>query len=190
MPSRHDENHAGFEPSRGLWRAPRAAAGLAVAVLLAGCGLTEVFGDDDPPPKKVARAESGEAAGEEAESATAQADGEAEPAEPLLPIPPDDDPRLLLRVSFEPGAAELSEQAQADLADLAPLISASLSLAPDIFAYWGATEDQDPSRTKFFSLKRGMVVRSFLKEHGARVPRIRLREVADAAPDLIDVVRP
>jgi hypothetical protein len=35
-----------------------------------------------------------------------------------------------------------------------------------------------------------MVVRSFLKEHGAVVPRIRLQPVSDLDPDLVDLISP
>jgi len=162
------------------------AGGLVAAFLLSGCELVERL-SEDPPPKKAAAAESQAAEAGAAEGEVAEA--EAEPAAPLATVTPSDDPRLILRVPFETGKAELAEDSQAALTDLAGSIPGNPSATPEIFAYWSAASE-DRNRAKFFALKRGMVVRTFLKERGAVVPRIRLVPVDDPDPNLIDLLRP
>jgi outer membrane protein OmpA-like peptidoglycan-associated protein len=162
------------------------AGGLVAAFLLASCELVEKL-TEDPPPKKAVATESETAEGQ---AAVAESEApEAEPAEPVATIPPSDDLRLVLRVPFETGEAALSEESQAALTVLAGQIPGNPATTPEILAYWNAASE-DPSRAKFFSLKRGMVVRSFLKEHGAVVPRIRLQPVSDLDPDLVDLISP
>ena len=162
------------------------AGGLVVAFLLSGCELVERL-SEDPPPKKAAAAES--QAGEADAAGDEVAEAEAEPATPVATVTASDDPRLILRVPFETGKAELAEESQAELTDLAGSIPGNPSATPEIFAYWSAASE-DLSRAKFFALKRGMVVRTFLKERGAVVPRIRLVPVDDPDPNLIDLLRP
>jgi hypothetical protein len=177
--------------ARGARGVAYLAGGLVVAFLLAGCELVEQLTEDEPP-NKAAAAQSGTAEGEAAEgeaAATEAAEAEAEPAAPVATIPPSDDPRVILRVPFETGDAELPEESQAALTALAGQIPGNPSATPEIFAYWSAASE-DLSRAKFFALKRGMVVRSFLKEHGAMVPRIRLLPVSDLDPNLVDLLRP
>jgi outer membrane protein OmpA-like peptidoglycan-associated protein len=160
------------------------AGGLVAAFLLSGCEFVERL-SEDPPPKKAATAESQAA---EADAAGGEV-AEAEPTTPVAAVTASDDPRLILRVPFETGKAELAEESQAELTDLAGSIPGNPSATPEIFAYWSAASE-DLSRAKFFALKRGMVVRTFLKERGAVVPRIRLVPVDDPDPNLIDLLRP
>jgi outer membrane protein OmpA-like peptidoglycan-associated protein len=164
------------------------AGGLVAAFLLSGCELVEQL-TEDPPPKKAAAAESEAVEADAAESEAAEAEAEAEPATPVASVTPSDDPRLILRVPFETGKADLPEESEAALTVLAGWIPGNPSATPEIYAYWNAASE-DPNQAKTFSLKRGMVVRTFLKERGANVPRIYLQPVDDPDPNLIDLLRP
>ena len=190
--------------ARGARGVAYVAGGLIVAFLLAGCELVERLTEDPPPKKPVAAgteatesdtAEGKAAKGEAAEIKSAEGEAEAvtaaetEPATPVASVPPSDDPRLILRVPFETGKADLPEESQAALTVLAGWIPGNPSATPEIYAYWNAASE-DPNQAKTFSLKRGMVVRTFLKERGANVPRIYLQPVDDPDPNLIDLLRP
>ena len=85
------------------------AGGLVAAFLLSGCELVERL-SEDPPPKKAAAAESQTAEADAAGGEVAEA--EAEPAAPVATVTASDDPRLILRVPFETGKAELAEESE------------------------------------------------------------------------------
>ena len=60
----------------------------------------------------------------------------------------------------------------------------------DILAYWQAEQDEI-SRAKLTSLKRGMAVRSILRDYGVSSTRIVLKQVAldEGVPQRIDIMK-
>ena len=103
-------------------------------------------------------------------------------------LPSDDDPSIKLRVRFSEGEAVLTHQSRTELAGLADSLRESAASPVEILAYWSGTSEKS-GREKLYSLKRGMTVRSFLKDYGVPTTRIVLKEVndADSAPSLIDI---
>ena len=103
-------------------------------------------------------------------------------------LPSDDDPSIKLRVRFSEGEAVLTHQSRTELAGLADSLRESAASPVEILAYWSGASEKS-GREKLYSLKRGMTVRSFLKDYGVPTTRIVLKEVndADSAPSLIDI---
>ena len=81
-------------------------------------------------------------------------------------------------------------QAEADLASLAETLREAKETPIDILAYWHADQDRI-SQAKLRSLKRGMAIRSVLRDYGVSSTRIVLRQVALEAdsPQLVDIVK-
>ena len=105
-------------------------------------------------------------------------------------LPAADDPSIILRLLFPEGGDTLSRQAEADLASLAETLREAKETPIDILAYWHAEQDRI-SQAKLRSLKRGMAVRSILRDYGVSSTRIVLRQVALEAdsPQLVDIVK-
>ena len=117
----------------------------------------------------------------------ARKEREAEAAQSAV-LPSDDDPSIELRVRFSEGEAVLTDRSQTELAGLAESLRESAASPVEILAYWSGASEKS-GREKLYSLKRGMTVRSFLKDYGVPTTRIVLKEVndADSAPSLIDI---
>ena len=117
----------------------------------------------------------------------ARKEREAEAAQSAV-LPSDDDPSIKLRVRFSEGEAVLTDRSQTELAGLAESLRESAASPVEILAYWSGVSEKS-GKEKLYSLKRGMTVRSFLKDYGVPTTRIVLKEVndADSAPSLIDI---
>ena len=104
-------------------------------------------------------------------------------------LPPQSDPDIALRVEFPGGAVELDESAESELAGLAETLRSSERPNVEIRTYW-SSEAEESSKAKMSSLKRGMLVRSYLRSQGILFARIVLHEIAEdqGSPHLIDIV--
>ncbi len=156
---------------------------LTALLLLGACesnwlGFGGLF-EEAPPPAEAA-------ADDSVAAETEVAPAEAEPTVPRLP--PADAADLALRIAFEDGRSDLSSGAQSGLSALALSYGGRSAPAIEIHAYW-SSDTENVSGTKTFSLKRGMVVRSYLKARGLNLPRITLKQVQDDPAHFVDIVR-
>lgn len=171
----------GIGPATWHRRALLARAGLLAGLLMVGACAVPLWPDAAQP-------DDGATADQPSEAAAVEAEAAAEPAPPAPKLPPLDDPRLAVRIGFEPDDAELGEAAQQDLSALAVALALAPGTPPEIHAYWRA-EAEEESRAKTFALKRGMRVRTFLKDQGVVLPRIVLTRLQDQPGDLVDILR-
>ena len=154
---------------------------LTALLLLGACesnwlGFGGLF-EEAPPPAEAAADDS------------VAAEATVTPAEAPVPrLPPADAADLALRIAFEDGRSDLSSGAQSNLSALARSYGASSAPVIEIHAYW-SSDTENLSGAKMFSLKRGMVVRSYLKARGLNLPRITLKQVQDDSAHFVDIVR-
>jgi outer membrane protein OmpA-like peptidoglycan-associated protein len=115
-----------------------------------------------------------------------QAGGEQLAARPAAALGPDP-----VRLGFEEGSAELSDQARVQLTALKDLLLANETQRVQLRAYAKGGEQQAIAARRL-SLSRARTVRAFLTEQGVSSSRIDIRALGatfrDGPPDRVDVV--
>jgi outer membrane protein OmpA-like peptidoglycan-associated protein len=122
-----------------------------------------------PPPQQVQPAPKPEAAEPAVEAQTAA-------------LPPAGTLAEHVRVLFQEGSAELSDDARGRLASLAKVLKANAAVRVQLLAYAKGTAES-ASRARRLSLSRALTVRAFLIEEGVRSTRMDVRALGDKAGD-------
>lgn len=177
-PKRHEDRIARVSGSGGPGFPAKGrivCSAVVCAGLLAGCSILP-FTDEQ------------ETAAPAAEAAAESSDPAFQPVSATLPSASE---LGRVTITYPAGNADLPETVSVELDRLADQLAPDDDVRVELHAYAQGDED-DVSRAKLFSLKRGMRVRSYLYEKGVEPRRVLLRplgiESGEGPPDRVDIV--